>query len=66
MTGRYRSRADFEEGDSRLTIFPRFSEEHFPKNLVLLERFEKLAAKKGCTPGQLCLAWIAYQGGEHG
>jgi hypothetical protein len=32
MTGRYRSRDDFEEGDFRRNM-PRFSEEHFPKNL---------------------------------
>lgn len=30
--------------------------------LQLLYRFEELAKKKGCTPGQLCLAWIMFQG----
>lgn len=64
MTGRFKSRNDFEEGDFRLS-HPRFSEENFHKNLELVERIEELAKKKGCTPGQLCLAWISYQGGAY-
>lgn len=44
---------------------PRFSGENFDKNIKLVHKFEELAKKKGCTPGQLCLAWIMFQGGEH-
>ncbi|KAF8536162.1 NADP-dependent oxidoreductase domain-containing protein [Trichophaea hybrida] len=61
LTGKYRSREDFEEKDMR-RLMPRFSEENFPKNLKLVERIVELAAKKGCTPGQLTLAWILAQG----
>ncbi|KAF8245481.1 putative Aldo-keto reductase yakc [Wilcoxina mikolae CBS 423.85] len=61
LTGKYRSREDFEEKDMR-RLMPRFSEENFPKNLKLVERIVELAGRKGCTPGQLTLAWILAQG----
>ncbi len=63
MTGAYTSRADFQPGDFRLTN-PRFSEENFPKNLVLAEKIVSLAAKKGCTASQLTLAWLLAQGDD--
>ena len=61
LTGAYKSPADFEEGDFRKRA-PRFSEENFPKNLDLVRKIEGLAKKKGCTSGQLCLAWLLKQG----
>ena len=61
ITGQYKSRDDFEEGDFRLSV-PRFSEENFPKNLRLVEHVKSLADKKGVTPGQLTLAWLLAQG----
>ncbi|KAL2195357.1 Aldo/keto reductase-like protein [Corynascus similis CBS 632.67] len=61
MTGQIRSPDDFEQGDMRRT-FPRFSPENFPKNLELVDRFRDLAAAKGCTPGQLTMAWLLAQG----
>jgi aryl-alcohol dehydrogenase-like predicted oxidoreductase len=63
MTGAYKSPDDFEEGDFRKMI-PRFSKENFPKNLKLVEELEAIAKKKGCTTGQLTLAWLIKQG-EH-
>lgn len=33
-----------------------------PKNLRIVDEFEKLAAKKGCTSGQMALAWVIAQG----
>jgi len=63
MTGKYKSPDDFEEGDFR-KIAPRYSKENFPKNLELLNKFEEIAAKKGCTPSQLCLAWLLAQGDD--
>jgi hypothetical protein len=33
-----------------------------PKNLRIVDEFEKLAKKKGCTSSQLALAWVAAQG----
>jgi len=61
LTGRYKSRADFEPDDWRLTV-PRFSEENFANNLVLAELVGELAKKKGCTSSQLALAWLLKQG----
>ncbi|KAI4193429.1 MAG: hypothetical protein LQ346_003925 [Caloplaca aetnensis] len=63
LTGAYKSRADFEEGDFRLYA-PRYSEENFPKNLELVKHLQKLAEKKGCSPGQLSLAWLLAQGDD--
>ncbi|CAL3973398.1 hypothetical protein PZA11_005648 [Diplocarpon coronariae] len=63
LTGAYKSPADFEEGDFRKHA-PRFSEENFPKNLQLVEGIQSLAAKKGCTAGQLTLAWLMAQGDD--
>jgi len=60
LTGQYKSPDDFEENDFRRHL-PRFSKENFPKNLQLVETFKKLAQRKGCTTGQLTLAWILAQ-----
>lgn len=61
VTGQYKSPDDFEEGDFR-RMSPRFSPENFPKNLKLVDQISALAEKKGCTPGQLTLAWLMAQG----
>jgi aryl-alcohol dehydrogenase-like predicted oxidoreductase len=45
------------ENDIRRTM-PRFQGAALEKNLVLLDRFIDLAAEAGCTPAQLCLAWL--------
>jgi aryl-alcohol dehydrogenase-like predicted oxidoreductase len=37
---------------------PRFQGEALAANLKLLDRFKALAAEAGCTPAQLCLAWL--------
>ena len=55
--GRYRSRADFDEGDIRLRL-PRFSEENFPKNLVVTDAIKAIADKNSATSSQVTLAWI--------
>ena len=61
LTGAYKSPADFEEGDFR-SYSPRFSEENFPKNLKLVDQINEIAKRKGCTAGQLTLAWLLAQG----
>lgn len=57
LTGSIRSPDDFEEGDFR-KLAPRFSKENFPKNLELVDTLKAIGDKKGCTPGQLTLAWL--------
>jgi aryl-alcohol dehydrogenase-like predicted oxidoreductase len=61
LTGQLRSPEDFEEGDFRRDN-PRFTGENFQRNLDLVARVEEIAAEKGCTPGQLALAWLLAQG----
>ena len=53
------------EGDFRRTAyFPRFEGEALDANLVLVDRVQALAEQKGCTPGQLALAWVLAQGND--
>ncbi|KAI0471002.1 aldo-keto reductase [Xylariaceae sp. FL0804] len=61
LTGAIKSRADFDEKDSRAN-HPRFSEENFADNLHLVDLLASIAKEKGCTPGQLSLAWVLAQG----
>jgi aryl-alcohol dehydrogenase-like predicted oxidoreductase len=63
LTGSIRSPDDFEEGDFR-TFAPRFSKENFHKNLELVDTLKGLADKKGCTSGQLVLAFLMAQGDD--
>src|SRR5690348_9036366 len=52
-----------EQGDGRASAyFPRFQGDALEANLRLVDEIGKLAADKGCTPGQLALAWVLAQG----
>ena len=62
LSGSIKSRNDFSLNDPRLRMFPRFSEENFAGNLKLVHIFEDLAKDKGCTTGQVALAWVLAQG----
>ena len=57
-----RSRADLGPSDLRLTYFPRFSEENFPKILTVVDIISGIAETHGATPGQVALAWLLAQG----
>jgi len=61
LTGQLKSPDDFEDGDFRKHA-PRYSKENFPKNLELVKSLETRAKAKGCTSGQLSLAWLLAQG----
>jgi aryl-alcohol dehydrogenase-like predicted oxidoreductase len=63
LTGQIRTPADFAPDDFRRNN-PRFQGENFQKNLVLVEKVGSLARQKGCTPGQLALAWVMAQGDD--
>jgi pyridoxine 4-dehydrogenase len=65
LTGQIKSRDDLAEDDHRRHL-PRFSEENFPKNLDLIHQLEKLAKRKGCTPGQIGVAWVKAQSERDG
>ncbi|XP_072974387.1 probable aldo-keto reductase 2 [Typha angustifolia] len=43
---------------------PRFQPENLEKNIVIFERVNAMATRKGCTPSQLALAWVHHQGSD--
>ena len=47
--------------NDRRAQWPRYQKAAFDKNLQLVESVKQLADKKGCTPGQLALAWVHSQ-----
>jgi aryl-alcohol dehydrogenase-like predicted oxidoreductase len=53
-----------KEGDARIARFPRFQGENFDKNMELVRGLKACAERKGCTPGQLALAWVLAQGAD--
>ena len=59
LTGALRKPEDI---DGRRAAHPRFQGEHFAANRRLVERVEALAARKGCLPSQIALAWVLAQG----
>ena len=59
LTGALRELADI---DGRRAAHPRFQAANFAHNRELVARIEAIAAKKGCTPSQLALAWVLAQG----
>jgi aryl-alcohol dehydrogenase-like predicted oxidoreductase len=61
LTGKVKDTGEFGTKDFR-RISPRFQGENFGKNLQLVERIERIAEEKNCTPGQLALAWVLAQG----
>ena len=63
LTGQIRSINDLDHDDWRRTS-PRFQGAAFAANLALVEKIGAIAASKGCTPGQLALAWVLAQGGD--
>ncbi|RLV49947.1 aldo/keto reductase [Nocardioides mangrovicus] len=65
LTGAITTTPDAEAGDSRGTAyFPRFSGDNLAHNLELVAKIRQLADAKGCTPGQLALAWVLAQGSD--
>ena len=63
LTGQITSSEGFPEGDFRGNL-PRFRGKNFIHNLELVDKVRSLANEKGCTPGQLALAWVLAQGDD--
>ncbi len=61
LTGGVRAPSDIPEGDGR-GRHPRFAVDNLAKNLSLVGKIEAMAKAKGCTPGQVALAWLLAQG----
>ena len=63
LTGEVTSPDDFAAGDSRRAN-PRLQGDNFARNLRLVDSLREMAAEKGCTPGQLALAWLVDRGDD--
>ena len=61
LSGLIKSIDDLPENDFRRAI-PRFQEEHFHKNIELVNAIKALANEKNVTSSQLALAWIMSKG----
>jgi aryl-alcohol dehydrogenase-like predicted oxidoreductase len=64
LTGKIKDTSKLGSKDFRATRYPRFSGDAFDKNMVLVERLEAIAERKGATASQLALAWVLAQGGD--
>ncbi|KAH7108523.1 aldo/keto reductase [Auriculariales sp. MPI-PUGE-AT-0066] len=61
LVGRFKSTAEIEDGDIRKHL-DRFKDGNFEHNVQVAEKLAAVGAKKGITPAQLCLAWVASLG----
>ena len=61
LTGQIRRFEELGKDDFRRTS-PRFQGGNLEKNLRLVDRLQEMATQKGCTAGQLALAWLLAQG----
>jgi aryl-alcohol dehydrogenase-like predicted oxidoreductase len=61
LTDRIENLDNLPPNDLRRSI-PRFQPEYLPANLRLVREFKNMADKKGCSPGQLAVAWVIAQG----
>jgi aryl-alcohol dehydrogenase-like predicted oxidoreductase len=61
LTARIADPATISESDTRRR-HPRFAPDNLAHNVELVGRIEAMAREKGCTSGQLALAWLLAQG----
>ncbi|OJT14575.1 Pyridoxal reductase [Trametes pubescens] len=61
LTGSIKTLDDLPAGDTR-RHFTRFEEENFKHNMAIVEGIKAIAEKKGVTPAQLSIAWVAALG----
>eukprot|EP01018_Ginkgo_biloba_P021662 Gb_29294 [translate_table: standard] len=50
--------------DTEEKIIPtcRFRAENLEQNQAIFDKLSEISSRKGCTPGQLALAWVHHQG----
>jgi aryl-alcohol dehydrogenase-like predicted oxidoreductase len=61
LTGTLRSLDDLDEADFR-RYQPRFQGDNLAANVAIVEVVDQLAKAKGCTPGQIALAFVQAAG----
>ncbi|XP_054821278.1 probable aldo-keto reductase 2 [Prosopis cineraria] len=57
-----KSTENLTQGD--LKYLPRFQPENMEHNKTIFEKVNEMAARKGCSPSQLALAWVHHQGND--
>lgn len=60
LAGGAQDPSTFEDHDIRKNM-PRFQGEAFQANLKLYAAFKAIADEAGCTPAQLCMAWLLHK-----
>jgi aryl-alcohol dehydrogenase-like predicted oxidoreductase len=61
LTAKIADVAALSDSDARRR-HPRFAQDNLAHNVELVRRIETIAREKGCTAGQLALAWLLAQG----
>jgi aryl-alcohol dehydrogenase-like predicted oxidoreductase len=61
MTGVTEDQGKMAATDARRR-HPRFAADNLAHNMALVHRIGEISRRKGCTPGQLALAWLLAQG----
>jgi aryl-alcohol dehydrogenase-like predicted oxidoreductase len=64
LTGAITGTGGLADNDFRRQTQPRFQGDNLDHNLRLVERVKEVAARLGCTPGQVALAWVLAQGAD--
>jgi aryl-alcohol dehydrogenase-like predicted oxidoreductase len=64
LTGTIATTADLAENDFRRAGQPRFQGDNFDHNLQLVDVVKAVAARHGCAPGQVALAWVLSRGDD--
>ena len=65
LTGAITDASSLADNDSRRSAyFPRFAGANLDANFALVGEIRAIAEQKGCTPGQLALAWVLAQGDD--
>jgi aryl-alcohol dehydrogenase-like predicted oxidoreductase len=63
LSGRFRKPEELDEHDFR-RYGPRFSGDALEHNQKLADKVAEIAAEKGCTAGQLAIAWVLARGDD--
>jgi aryl-alcohol dehydrogenase-like predicted oxidoreductase len=63
LSGRFTSPDELDDGDFR-RHGPRFTGDALEQNRKLAAKVAEIASEKGCTPGQLAIAWVLAQGDD--
>jgi len=61
LTGQITPDTKFDDPSDLRSSFPRFTPEALKANFVVVDFLRGLAARRGCTPAQIALAWLLAQ-----